>query len=313
MTKKLGVLTVALSLGLAVAASAKLEVTKCVPADTFFIAKLNLAEALKSPVVTGLVSQHAEQYNVAKDFLTQNVGLSLEEIQTLWILSSKPNTATVVAQGKFDPVAIQHRFGTLPNVTEVHRDGCTYVARFEDQKKGTTNLGAILDGETIVFGEEACVSHFLDTFDGTGKAMPATDARLAKLLESKSAITAAVVGDLMSWPNVDKNIAATISAAWFTCDLTTDLAAVLSLTALTPDKANGLEFLLRGLIAIQTSDNQPTNKPVLQRLLKSTTVTRDGTSILLTARVTGADVQQLVPASQPPAAPPPPAAPAKAQ
>ena len=114
------------------AAFAELDIAAHIPKEAKLIAHIDLAALRKSPLATQLIVQNAQAYGQFTEFLSQNVGINVNDLQSAWLISAQKDTFVLVLRGSFDADKIDARFGALPNVTPLRRDDCRFAASYTE-------------------------------------------------------------------------------------------------------------------------------------------------------------------------------------
>jgi len=278
-------------------ARAQVDVQRCIPADTVFVVRAHVDEAMRAAAVEKLIAQRQNQYDSTQAFLFQKAGLDWREIDTIWLLSKQPKSGALIARGRFDQADIRTAFGAWPNVTEIEKPGCLYAGRFTNEKNNTMQLGAILDSSTVAVGDEMTVTSFLDTWQGSAPAVPATNPRLGKLVANKATFVVTNLGDMTAWHHGDESLAGAVTHIWLTGTVGDGIQLAVDLVTDTMERAQGFELMLRGLQLLRTHPNQPANQapqnPALQRVLANMSCERSDNTLRLAVAATTQDLCEL--------------------
>ncbi|OGV80309.1 MAG: hypothetical protein A3K19_18235 [Lentisphaerae bacterium RIFOXYB12_FULL_65_16] len=293
MRKVMAKLLVGAVLTATVSALAGLDVTRYIPQGTKIVLRVDLKAALQSELMTAILQQQADKFGLVQEFLSQNVGIALSDVDTLWLLSSQPNAGVVVCKGRFDGQAVRARFGNLPNVTDLGRQDCDFACRFLDAKKNTMQMGAVVDAETMVVGDETSVMSFLATLQGAAKSLPADQPRLERLKNDKSVLAGTLIGPAVDWPGADKEMARYVIDVWASGGLAKDVDVVLNLGVDSPEHAEGIGHIIQGFVILKSDDSNSVQNPLLRSLLRAITVTQDENRLAITVKAPGDQIQQL--------------------
>ena len=270
---------------------AQTDISKTIPADAKIVLRMDVAGMRLSELGADLLTLHDARLREIKLFATQYAGLDLDLIGRAWVLSAKPDTGVVVFEGSFDAAQVRAKFGLLPNVTELKRDGCAYVARFKDDKKDRMQLGAIIDGHTLALGDEPSMEHYLEACAGKTPTVPADNAQLQKLIADKHQFIGTILGGPANWPDFDRNLAGFVKELWLTGDLTADATLQLAVTADTVEHAEGMELVLRGLQPLASDHPNVQAKPIVADAIKAAKVSRQERTVTVATTVPGVQVQ----------------------
>lgn len=284
----------ALLTALPLAALAEVAVQKHIPADTKIVGKIRVADAMGSRIISGILDVCAEQYGALYTFMNENVGVDITAIETAWFLIPQPNTGVVVLQGQFDRAAIRTRFMMVPGVSQVFREDCAIAARFRDEKKGTVQMGALLDETTLAVGDEESVTAFLDARQGKVPTVPATHQGLRRVAQDDSTLAITALTPATEWPNADPNIARLVDTAYFRLQIAENARATLSVSTRRPQDAQALSFLLQGLALLKANDPALARQPLLKGALASMMCRTKDNVLAVSTEVSGQDIQMLL-------------------
>ena len=279
---------------LPLAALAEVAVQEHIPADTKIVGKIRIADAMGSRVVSDILDVCAEQYGTLHTFMSENVGVDITAIETAWFLVPRPDAGVVILQGQFDQAAIRTRFMMIPGVSQLFREDCAIAARFHDEKKGTVQMGALLDEATLAIGDEECVTAFLDARQGRIPTIPAAHQGLRRLTQDDSTLVLTALAPATEWPNADPNIARLVDTAYFRLQIAENARATLSVSTRRAQDPQALSFLLQGLALLKANDPALARQPLLKGALASMMCRTKDNVLAVSTEVSGQDIQMLL-------------------
>lgn len=270
------------------------DITERLPADTILIGKVDLAAARGSRLGEALMDAHLQKVRDVRHFCNTIIGFDPDQVKTVWLVSSRKDTGVVALQGTFSAAAVRAGFGGLPNVFEVDRPNCEFAARFKDEKKPGMQMGAVLDRHTMLVGDEPSVERFLAARSGDAQALAADDPEVRRIRDARTGFHAVMRGNLENWGDFDANMARWVKALRISGQFSDDVSATLSLTTVSPDTAEGLGHLIRGLTLLTTSDAETIPVPMVREAIRHANVEVGAAEVRVTATLNGDDVQRLL-------------------
>ncbi|NOY79374.1 MAG: hypothetical protein GXP31_00060 [Kiritimatiellaeota bacterium] len=276
-------------------AIAEVNVAATIPKEMVIVGRLDLATALKSPVVNDVLNAFGDKYSAICNFCQQAVGFDLEQVRTVWFMSAKPDTSVIVFSGPFVAEDIRRTFGVAPNVTVIDEEGCLFAARFRDDKTGQMKIGAILDEGTLAFGDEQWMNLFLETWRGRHPAHPTDSPQVQRLTQTKKTIAVTLLGGPRRWPEFDRKIARLLEEIWISVDISDTVNVQFASLTKDPQIAQGAAMIFEGLTKVATARNSGLPLPPLVRtLLQGARFGVDGKAVMAAAAVTQESIQQLL-------------------
>ncbi len=274
---------------------AEVDVAATIPKEMVIVGKLDLASALKSPVINDVLNAFGEKYSAICNFCQQAVGFDLEQVRTVWFMSAKPDTSVIVFNGPFVAEDIRRTFGVAPNVTVIDEEGCLFAARFRDDKTNQMKIGAILDEGTLAFGDERWMNVFLETWRGRHSAHPKDTPQLQRLAKTKKTIAVTMLGGPGRWPEFDRKVARLLDDIWISMDISDTVEVQVAGLTKDPQIAQGAAMIFEGLTKVATARGSGLPLPPLVRtLLQGARFDVDGKAVMAATQVSQESVQQLL-------------------
>lgn len=273
------------------ASGADLDVAAKLPADTRLLVHARLNAILESPLGSIVNLTHDIKLGEIRKFVRQHIGLDLDRVEDIWVLSCKPDTGVIVLKGDLGAGEIPLVFGQSPDVTEVFREDCPFVAKFKDEKKGTMQLGAVIDENTVAFGDIPSVNHYLDVVAGKSEALPGDNSQLCAFRRGPDLIAATILGNLAEWGDFDADLAAALRNIRLDVDADDDVHLRLTLEAVDARQAEGFELTIKGLLILKGESQQLKAKGLLYSLARRVSVKRQGSTVTVDSMLPGDDVE----------------------
>lgn len=272
---------------------ADMDVLANLPKETKFLIRADAVGLLKSELGATLTMTHDVKLQQIKQFIRQHVGVDLDLVDHVWVASWKKDTAVIIMKGHFDAGQLRATFGMGEKVKEVERSGCLFAAEFVDNKKGTKQLGAVIDDRTMAFGDRASVNHFLNVMVAkTGKLSP-ENKKLVKFRKKADHVVATTLVDLAELPDFDKDIADAVKEVWLTVQLDDNINVTITVEASNASKAEGVEMVVRGLARLKGDSADVRKNVLLHRLIQGAILKRHGATVTAESTIQGAFIQQL--------------------
>ncbi len=275
-------------------AHADLDVDAKLPADTRLLVRARLSEILRTPLGSGINTAHDDKLTEVRRAILMHIGLDLDRVQDVWLVSCKPDTGVIVLKGDLGAGQIPLVFGESPDVTEVLRDDCPYAVKFMDKKKNKMQLGAVLDEKTVVFGDIPSMNHYLDVVSGRSDALPSDNPQLRAFTSRPDLLAATMFGSLAGWENFDADIAAAIRSIALGVKADNDVQVRLTLEAVDARRAEGFEMTIKGLLILKGESEQLKAKGLLYRLAQRAVVKRQESTLTIDSVLPGDNIKSMV-------------------
>lgn len=260
-------------------ARANLDVSAKLPADTRLLVRARLSDIVRTPLGRSINISHDVKLNEIRQFVRQHIGLNLDRVECIWLVSCKPDTAVIILKGDLAAGRIAAIFSQNPDVAEVSREGCPFVARFKNNDSGKMQLGAVIDEQTVAFGDVPSMDHYLDTVTGRSNALPVDHPQLRAFAAESGLVSATVLGNLAHWGDFDPDLAAVIQGVRLDAKVENDALLRLTLDATDERQAEGFELTLRGLLILKGESEGLKANAFLYRLAQRATVNRQGATV----------------------------------
>ena len=180
-------LVIAASALLAQAPAAKLF-PACFSPNTLAIMRIDATQVMDQPLFQEFLASKAGNGVPFFEQIQNGTGVDLETIREVWIAPQQgKDRVLIVAKGTFDAQLIEGRVQAIETMQVVQRPGVPLAVILGNNNPAKTNLAAVLDKETLVFGKPELVDGFLAAFLGKGKGLPPAFAvRASAMLKSKA-------------------------------------------------------------------------------------------------------------------------------
>ena len=171
-------------------------VTSCFPAATNAVIRVDAAGLFEDRLFLDFLDRKVGgKIEFFREFRTWT-GIDLGTLKAGWVGVIRENQAVIVLDGTFDIPTVQAAVLNIDTVQVVQRPSIPLAIMLPDDKRpGQSNLVAVLDESTLVFGPPDLADAFLAALKGKGEGLPPARAALcASLAGDASLISAAVFG-----------------------------------------------------------------------------------------------------------------------
>ena len=243
------------------------------PERTSLVAKIDSAAIKKIDFVNKMLND-GENLQLAdvRSAVESYLGLDLYKIDTLWAATGENEEYLAIAKGKFDTLPVEKALRKMSNFGEIRVDGIHFAAVFPDDKKpNKNNVLAVIDENTVLFGEEKFTREFLAVFSGKKKGLNAGMLRRVSLIgKSKSLVHAMTMNFVLPAKDKDNPLLKNLKRGELVLDASSKYFN-LRLDADAHDTKNlpGIAQLLSGALNTQKNSPNVKNNPIVAELLKN--------------------------------------------
>lgn len=275
-----------------------------IPDSHRWVLHVDLQQALQGELGRWAEDALADPTAAARVQLLENLsGIDLrEDLHSLTVsgIDNQDREAVAQIRGSFE----RDRLTTLLAASEGHRVttyGEHQLHHWTDPKKQQPQHGTLIgDGLALVSGSESALKASLDTIGGKADSL-ADAGTFADLADLDAAIIVGGATALDGWKDLRPNAAMLrqVQSLRLVVDqVGTDLSLAATVTAKEEAKAQQLQQVLQGLLALYVLGEQQAVDPAMQQLIQSLQVARDGSVVTVTTQVPVSDLRRLAEAHQ---------------
>lgn len=267
------------------------------PAKTSLAAKLDLKAIKSIDFVKRILLDDSIKLTETTSYIETIFGLDLMKVDTTWLAAAGENQFLMLMDGGFDAQAIKNALKKLSRYSQVKIDGVDYIATFPDENKpGINNLIAILDENTVLFGEEKFASDYLKVFTKRARGIKGSDViKLKKIQKSGKLFHGTTINFVL--PEKEKNnpILKNLSDGEFHANLEGNFLKIhIDAEAKEKDSLYGMTMLLNGILNFQKQDNKTTGNKLIDELIYNSVVKNDKEKIYFDTKVKKQNIELLV-------------------
>ena len=301
MMKRLFLMLLALSSYMsAFAQSSRNEFPKEVqylPVKTSLAAKLDLKAVKSIDFVKRILLDDSIKLTETTSYIETIFGLDLMKVDTTWMAVGGDNEFILLMDGGFDSLAVENALRKLSRYSQVNIDGVNYIATFPDENKpGINNLIAILDDNTVLFGEEKFATEYLKVFTRRARGIKGSQImKLKKIQKSNKLFHGTTINFVL--PEKEKNnpILKNLSDGEFHANLEDNFLKIhIDAEAKEKDSLYGMTMLLNGILNMQKQGNKTTGNKLIDELIYNSVVKNDKEKIYFDTKVKKQNIELLV-------------------
>ncbi|MCM8530199.1 MAG: hypothetical protein NE330_03480 [Lentisphaeraceae bacterium] len=267
------------------------------PVKTSLAAKLDLKAVKSIDFVKRILLDDSIKLTETTSYIETIFGLDLMKVDTTWMAVGGDNEFILLMDGGFDSLAVENALRKLSRYSQVNIDGVNYIATFPDENKpGINNLIAILDDNTVLFGEEKFATEYLKVFTRRARGIKGSQImKLKKIQKSNKLFHGTTINFVL--PEKEKNnpILKNLSDGEFHANLEDNFLKIhIDAEAKEKDSLYGMTMLLNGILNMQKQGNKTTGNKLIDELIYNSVVKNDKEKIYFDTKVKKQNIELLV-------------------
>lgn len=216
---------------------------------------------------------------------------------TLSGVDGEEQQAMALIRGSFDPERIQTLAQAADGHSESrHREHTIHHWLDRESEQPKSQYGSLVGNSILLLaGSEAAIRRGLDVIDGKIPSLDG-DPAFAALSQLDAAIIAGAATDMDEWQGLqpDATMLREVGALHLQIDeVAADLTLHLEVTAKQEEKAQQLQQIAQGLIALYGLGQHQQIDPAVQQLIQALEVSRDGSTVTVSTRMPVAELRRL--------------------
>ena len=163
--------------------------------DTQAVIRVDAQQLRKQPLFVQAMDQKAGGLVNFTAQIRQWTGIDLDTVKNIWVAVEGKDMAVFILEGTFNADLIADAVYRIDTAQPVQREGVPFSVMLPDDKKpGQFNFAAILDDNTMVFGNPEVADAYIACFTGVEKGLPPEQkAKLAAMTDSEAMVHAVLL------------------------------------------------------------------------------------------------------------------------
>ncbi len=268
------------------------EISTSFTKETKVIFKVNLDKLRKAKSLKRLIE--TDKIQNIKENLNMYTGMNFDDVSRLWVGLIKDEEVVIILQGGFDVEYIKKTIDSHGVFETINRDGVELAVNIPDDNSGKVNLAAVINENTIAFGNPKHTKAFLDAYLDGKVTMNKNKMHFAAQLNNSNNL---FHGTLLKhdFDGPQNPLKKNLKNAQLKIDYNDKMEISLKANLLNPKLLKPMKSMLEGFIGMASNIKTPKVPDFLkQDALDNAKVSIDGDALVISASLTNETVETIV-------------------